>query len=188
VKAALDMIRTQDGPLAEELVARGWPKLKFGIGLNTGEMSVGNMGSTLRLAYTALSDAVNLGSRVESLTKQYGLSVMITEYTQAAVPDLISREVDLVRVKGKDTPVRLFEPLGFADEVGEETRGLLVRHQAALVLFRGQQWTEARAAFEQLAVLEPERKLYRIYLDRIEHFMEESPGPDWDGVYTHKEK
>jgi len=187
VAAALAMTRTMND-LASDFVARGWKPIKIGIGLNSGVMNVGNMGSDFRLAYTVLGDAVNLGSRVESLTKQYGVGCMITEYTQAKVPDLISREIDLVRVKGKDTPVRLFEPLGFDGDVDAETVARLQRHAAAVLLFRGQSWAEAEAAFEALAAEEPERMVYRVYLDRIRHFREDPPGAAWDGVYTHKEK
>ncbi|MDO8606778.1 MAG: adenylate/guanylate cyclase domain-containing protein [Phaeospirillum sp.] len=188
ITAALEMVRTMDGPLREEFIARGWKPIKFGIGLNTGSMTVGNMGSDFRMAYTAMGDAVNLGSRIESLTKQYGVALMISEYTQAAVPGLISRELDLVRVKGKDTPVGLFEPLGFEGSVDAETLERSARHHDALHLFRKQKWDEASAIFTMLAAQEPERMIYKVYLDRITHFREESPGPDWDGVYTHKEK
>ena len=186
--AALEMVKTMNGALREEFIARGWKPIKFGIGLNTGTMTVGNMGSDFRMAYTAMGDAVNLGSRVESLTKQYGINLMITEYTQAAVPGLISREIDLVRVKGKDTPVRLYEPLGFEGEVDENTLARLAHHLGALALFREQKWDGAAATFGMLAAEEPERMIYKLYLDRIAHFREEPPGPDWDGVYTHKEK
>ncbi|BAE51039.1 adenylate/guanylate cyclase domain-containing protein [Paramagnetospirillum magneticum] len=187
VQAALGMVKKME-ELKDDFVARGWKPIKVGIGLNTGIMNVGNMGSDFRMAYTVLGDAVNLGSRVESLTKQYGVNMMVTEYTQAAVPGLISREIDLVRVKGKDTPVRLYEPLGFEGEVDAETVARLSQHLAALAMFREQKWDAARMAFQELHNSDPERVIYKIYLGRIEHFMEEPPGTDWDGVYTHKEK
>jgi len=187
VQAALLMVQTMN-ELSIEFVARGWKPLKVGIGLNTGIMNVGNMGSDFRLAYTVLGDAVNLGSRIESLTKQYGVDVMISEFTHAAVPDVICREIDLVRVKGKDEPVRLFEPLGFAGDVDAETLGRLERHQEALDLYRAQNWAAARAHFEALSAEEPNRFIYKLYLERIGVFEDHAPGQDWDGVYTHKEK
>lgn len=187
VQAALGMVRKME-ELRDDFIARGWKPIKVGIGLNTGIMNVGNMGSDFRMAYTVLGDAVNLGSRVESLTKQYGVNMMVTEYTQAAVPGLVSREIDLVRVKGKDTPVRLYEPLGFEGEVDSETVAALSKHLAALSMFREQKWDAARMAFQELHNADPERVIYKTYLARIEHFMEEPPGADWDGVYTHKEK
>ncbi|EME71880.1 adenylate cyclase [Paramagnetospirillum caucaseum] len=187
VQAALGMVKKME-ELKDDFIARGWKPIKVGIGLNTGIMNVGNMGSDFRMAYTVLGDAVNLGSRVESLTKQYGVNMMVTEYTQAAVPGLVSREIDLVRVKGKDTPVRLYEPVGFEGEVDSETVARLSQHLAALAMFREQKWEAAKVAFQDLHNAEPERVIYTIYLARIEHFMEEPPGADWDGVYTHKEK
>jgi adenylate cyclase len=187
VQGALQMEKTMHD-LADEFVARGWKPIKVGIGLNTGVMNVGNMGSDFRLAYTVLGDAVNLGSRIESLTKQYGVSIMVSEYTRAAVPELIARELDQVRVKGKDTPVRLFQPLGFPGEVTDDDIKAIEAHHAALALYRAQKWDEAEAAFTALAAADPDRAIYRIYLGRIEHFRDEPPGPDWDGVYTHKEK
>ncbi len=188
ITAALEMVKTMDGPLRDEFIARGWKPIKFGIGLNSGSMTVGNMGSDFRMAYTAMGDAVNLGSRIESLTKQYGVALMISEFTQAAVPGLISRELDMVRVKGKNEPVRLFEPLGFEGEVDQETLARIAHHAGALALYRQQKWDGAAATFGMLSAEEPERMIYKLYLDRIAHFREEPPGPDWDGVYTHKEK
>lgn len=187
VRAALDMAKTMD-ELSESFVARGWKPLKIGIGLNTGVMSVGNMGSDFRLAYTVMGDAVNLGSRLESLTKQYGIFLQISEFTLAQVPGLIAREVDLVKVKGKDQPVRTFEPLGFAGEVAQADLDLLARYHAALALYRAQDFAQAKAEFQALAAAEPERKLYQIYLERIDHYQEEPPPADWDGSYTAKEK
>ena len=187
VQAGLLMIKTMN-ELADDFVARGWKPLKVGIGLNTGIMNVGNMGSDFRLAYTVLGDAVNLGSRIESLTKQYGVDIMVSEFTAAALPDLIYRDIDLVRVKGKDEPVGLCEPLGFEGDVDAETLARLERHRAALKMYKAQNWAGAKAEFEALSAEEPNRKIYHIYLDRIAAFMEESPGPEWDGVYTQKDK
>jgi adenylate cyclase len=187
VVAALSMVRKMER-LKDEFIARGWKPIKVGIGLNTGMMNVGNMGSDFRMAYTVLGDAVNLGSRVESLTKQYGVSLMITEFTQASVPGLLSREVDLVRVKGKAAPVRLYEPLGFAGEVDPQTVARSSEHLAALALFRGQQWDAAQSAFAALSRSEPDSVLYKLYLDRINAYRNDPPPADWDGVYTHTEK
>lgn len=187
IQAALAMHLGME-ELSAAFIAKGWKPLKIGIGLNTGTMNVGNMGSDFRLAYTVLGDAVNLGSRLESLTKQYGVNIMISEFTKAAVPDLVTRELDLVRVKGKETPVRIFEPIGFEGEVDAATLSSLERYHAALALYRAQNWAEAEAAFTALATDEPERMIHKVYLSRVHHFAEEPPGAEWDGVFTHKEK
>lgn len=187
VQAALGMVRCME-ELAESFVERGWKPMKVGIGLNTGIMNVGNMGSDFRLAYTVMGDAVNLGSRIESLTKQYGVMVMVSQFTKAVLPDLITREIDLVRVKGKDQPVGIFEPIGFDGDVAEDELAALAEYHAALALYRAQHWAEAREAFAALAMKEPGRLIHRVYLDRAEHFAVSPPPPDWDGVFTHKEK
>lgn len=187
VKAALDMRQGMED-LSDSFVARGWKPLKVGIGLNTGVMNVGNMGSDFRLAYTVLGDAVNLGSRIESLTKQYGIDIMISEYTLAAVPDLVARELDLIRVKGKEDPVRVFEPIGFRDEISPAQTAHLDEYHQALKLYRAQDWQGAHTAFTALAEVEPGRMIHRIYLERIACFKAEPPGDDWDGVFTFQTK
>jgi len=174
--------------LQEEFAARGWPPIKIGVGLNSGPMNVGNMGSEFRMAYTVLGDAVNLGSRLEGLTKQYGVDIMVSEYTKAQVPDFSFRQLDLVRVKGKDHPVAIFEPLGPAAELDPKTAERLVRHHQALELYRRQEFTAAGEIFNALHQEEPKRLLYGIYLDRISHFQETPPPPDWDGAFTHTSK
>ncbi|MEO5375382.1 MAG: adenylate/guanylate cyclase domain-containing protein [Alphaproteobacteria bacterium] len=186
-EAALAMIGSLD-EVNRSFEARGWKAIKIGVGLNTGVMNVGNMGSDFRLAYTVLGDAVNLGSRLEGLTKQYGVLVIVNETTAAAVPDLVVRQLDAVRVKGKDQPVTIFEPVGFREAVDATTLANLDRYHEALTLYRAQKWAEARAAFEALHTDEPERKIHHIYLERIEHFVENPPGADWDGVFTHTSK
>lgn len=168
--------------------AKGWPPIKIGVGLNTGTMTVGNMGSSFRMAYTVMGDAVNLGSRLESITKQYGVAIIVSEFTKAAVPDYLYRELDKIRVKGKDEPVTIYEPLGPADSIDQATKDQLLEYDAAVALYAAQKWDEAEAAFNTL-LKKDDRYLYReVYLQRIAEFREESPGENWDGVYTWKTK
>jgi adenylate cyclase len=187
VTAVLEMAREAES-LREVFGKRGWPEIRIGVGLNTGPMSVGNMGSEFRMAYTVLGDAVNLGARLEGLTKKYGVAVIVSEHTRDAAPDYAFRELDRVRVKGRDWPVSIFEPLGLGRKLSGAEQRELAKYNEALRLFREQQWDAAEARYRELATAAPESALYWMYLDRIAYFRAAPPGPAWDGVFTHAEK
>jgi adenylate cyclase len=184
VRAALEMVRRMED-IGTAFKAKGWPEIRIGVGLNTGTMSVGNMGSEFRMAYTVLGDAVNLGARLEGLTERYGVSVLLSEFTGRAAEGLVCREIDRVRVKGKTEPVTIYEPLGWPEDVAPAALAALRRHREALDLYRAQHWTEAERLFGELAETEPGRAIYRIYLERIAHFRENPPPDAWDGVFAH---
>jgi adenylate cyclase len=186
VRAALGMVARVDG-LRDEFRARGWPEIHIGVGISSGPMNVGNMGSRFRMAYTVLGDTVNLGSRLEGLTKQYGVSVAVSAATAAAVPDYAFRELDLVRVKGKLEPVAIYEPIGPRPTVGATELEEAARLAAALASYRRQAWDEADAMFAGLEAGEP-RRIYSIFRERIRHFRRVPPPPDWDGVFVHEQK
>ncbi len=179
--ASLDQIN-------QDFKGRGWPEIRIGVGINTGEMSVGNMGSEFRMAYTVLGDAVNLGSRLEGLTKGYGVSIMVSESTRAAVPEFAYRELDRVRVKGKDEPVAIYEPLVLTAQIPESVKDELALYREALKLYREQQWDMAEMQFINLQEMSTSPMLYKIYAERIVQYRANPPGEDWDGVFTHTSK
>jgi adenylate cyclase len=187
VGAALAMLRSLVD-LNHQFLKRGWPELRIGIGVNTGPMSVGNMGSEFRRAYTVLGDSVNLGSRLEGLTKPYGVGLIVSETTAQAAPEFFYREIDRVRVKGKAEPVTILEALGLKREASEEQVTLASQFNGALYMYRQQNWEPAKKAFQQLQLSEPDSRLYDLYLQRIAHFQESPPDSDWDGVFTHESK
>ena len=171
-----------------EFKARAWPQVNIGIGLNTGNMNVGNMGSEFRMAYTVLGDAVNLGSRLEGLTKNYGVNIIVSETTKRSISEYIFRELDLVRVKGKNEPVAIFEPVGHINDVDKTVTSELTSYKQALRGFRSQNWDKAEMDFFNLSRSNPDRFLYQVYMKRITHYRKEPPGNDWNGVFTHTDK
>ncbi len=185
--AAMEMVAKLDA-MQPDFRAKGWPEVRIGVGLNTGSMSVGNMGSEFRMAYTVLGDAVNLGSRLEGLTRQYGVDIIVSESTRDAVPEYVYRELDRVRVKGKDKPVAIFEPVGLRGKLDKATRDELAIYEQALKLYRSQNWDMAELQFVNLQHMAPFRAVYKIYAERILLFRDQPPGADWDGVFTFKTK
>jgi adenylate cyclase len=185
--AAREMLQTMES-LDATFREQGWPPLQVGIGLNTGVMNVGNMGSEFRMAYTVMGDAVNLASRLEGLTRTYGVSMIVSESTRHAVPEFEYRELDVVRVKGKDRPVAIYEPIAPVDEVPRQLRKDLKRYHAALAHYRRREWDAAERELFSLSREHPDDAVYAMYLDRIMLFRNEPPGEDWDGVFTHRLK
>ena len=184
--AAFDMLHAVTA-LDDEFEARGWPTIRVGVGIATGEMNVGNMGSEFRIAYTVMGDTVNLGSRLEGLTKQYGVDIIVSDATTRQIPDYTFRELDLVRVKGKHEPAAIFEPLGQTNALDNAQVAQLQRYSEALSAYRKRNWPAAKALFEKLAERD-DHLLYNVYLDRIERFRREPPPADWDGVFDHLKK
>jgi adenylate cyclase len=169
-----------------EWLEQGYPEFRIGVGINTGEMIAGNMGSEDRFDYTVMGDSVNLASRLEGLSKAYGTSIVISEFTASGIDGFTLRELDMVRVKGRAEPVRIFEVLGFSSEcMGLE--GELALYRGALELYHSRKWIQAAEVFEDLAK-KTGLKLYELYSRRCRDFLNTPPPPDWDGVFTFTKK
>jgi adenylate cyclase len=181
VITALEMQNALD-ELNRTLNARGMPEMKIGVGINTGIMTVGDMGSVVRKAYAVMGDAVSLGSRLESITKQYGVGIIVGAATRHEVNDIVFRELDLVQVKGKEEPVAIFEPLGFEGQLSAQVLEALDLWNRVLQYYRQQEWQQADAALDNLERLQPGCRLYDLYRERIIALRQESPHPAWAGV------
>jgi adenylate cyclase len=186
--AALEMMERL-ALLQKKWEGEGKPRLDIGIGLNTGVASVGNMGSELRYGYTAMGDSVNLASRLEGLNKEYVTHIVVSESTfqAAANSQLIFRELDLIRVKGKTQPVTIYELLGArnaanSDSAEQDERVALFAKARAN--YQRRRWPEALALFEQLLARWPSDGPARIYKIRCEEYLVDEPEASWDGVFT----
>lgn len=158
--------------LREKWAAEGRPYVDIGIGINTGDMVVGNMGSRMRFDYTVMGDSVNLASRLEGTNKEYGTNIIISEFTHAQVrEELICRELDAIRVKGKERPVRIFELLGDRkDAAGWQV--IADRFKEGLEKYRAGLPDEAIAVFQGVLELRPGDSPSRLYIERCSALME----------------
>ncbi len=176
--------------LREDWPRRGWPPLRARVGVNSGRMLVGNLGSVYRFSYGVLGDNVNLGSRLEGLNKLYGTDVIVGERTAAEVGGRFRlRLLDWVRVKGREAPESIYELLGESGVAFEASREEALRRYAeALAVYRDGRWPEARALFEAAARDWPQGKASRIMADRCKYFLANPLDGGWDGVFRERRK
>lgn len=185
--AAIEMLEKVE-EMKPEFESRGYPEVNIGCGINTGFMNVGDMGSTYRRSYTVLGDAVNLGSRLEGLTKFYGIKLLVGEETAKQLNGFVLRLIDKVKVKGKHEAVECYEPICMEASAGEQLKARVKRYHEALDCYYDQQWDQADNILQDMLEQEPNCLLYKVYLERIETLRENPPPDDWDGAYTHTSK
>ncbi len=187
IQAAMKMLE-KTAELKPILMSEGYPEVDIGIGLNTGLMNVGDMGSSYRRAYTVLGDNVNLWSRIEGLTKFYGAGLVVSETTMTGQDEFIFRRLDLVKVKGKTEAVKVFEPLCTKQQATQEVLTELEQHEQGLAAYLKQEWDKAKQIFSRLNQQQPEARIYSLYLERIKELQHRQLGPEWDGIYERREK
>ncbi len=187
VKTALEMANAIRN-LNEEHRAQGLPEIGIGIGLNTGTMCVGDMGSDIRRSYTVIGDSVNLGSRLEGLSKTYGIDIVVSESTRKQANDFAWQELDKVRVKGKDNAVAIFWPLAPVDRIGADKTSELKTWALALKAYRAQDWDQCDVQLLNLQRLNAKKYLYQLYVERVASMRLLPFDPEWDGATNFQTK
>lgn len=191
VKACYAAIDNQKklAELSREFMAEGLGEIKARIGINSGVVLVGNVGSQNRLSYTIIGDEVNLGARLEAANKHFGTSTMISENTYELAKDYIeARELDIIRVVGKEKPVKVYELIDKNGETQKIKRELLEIYEKGLEEYRKREWQKALLLFLDALDKDPNDGPSQTYLNRCELYVQNEPPEDWDGVYTMQEK
>ncbi len=177
------------GELNQRFADLGLPLLAMRIGLHSGDAVVGNLGSQKRFDYTVIGDTVNLASRLEGLNKFYGTFILASETTVAACGDGVEfREVDWVAVKGKETAVTVFQPLGLKEVLAPEEAAVREEFAQALALYRQGEFPQAADLFKNILAKHPEDGPARVFEERCQKFQASPPPPDWDGVFRPDQK
>jgi adenylate cyclase len=187
VKTAMEMANAVR-KINEEHRAKGVLEIGVGIGLNTGTMCVGDMGSEDRKAYTVIGDSVNLGSRLEGLSKVYGVDIVVSESTRKIAPEFAWQELDRVRVKGKEQAVSIFWPLAPADRLEKAHQEELKTWATFLKAYRAQDWDQCDVQLLNLQRANPKKYLYELYTERVASMRLLPFDPEWDGATNFETK
>ena len=187
VKTALEMSNAVR-KINEEHKIKGLPEIGIGIGINTGTMCVGDMGSDIRRSYTVIGDSVNLGSRLEGLSKTYGVDIVVSESTRKQANDFAWQELDKVRVKGKDQAVSIFWPLAPVDRIDKDTAAELKAWGMALKAYRAQDWDQCDVQLLNLHRINGKKFLYQLYAERVASMRLLPFDPEWDGATNFETK
>ncbi|MES2973112.1 MAG: adenylate/guanylate cyclase domain-containing protein [Pseudomonadota bacterium] len=187
VKTAMEMANAVRR-INEEHRSKGLPEIGIGIGLNTGTMCVGDMGSDIRRSYTVIGDSVNLGSRLEGLSKAYGVDIVVSESTRKLATDFAWQELDKVRVKGKEQAVSIFWPVAPADRLDKEYAAELKSWAAVLKAYRAQDWDQCDVQLLNLQRMNAKKYLYQLYSERVASMRLLPFDPEWDGATNFETK
>ena len=187
VLAAIEMQR-ECVVLNQKFASRGWPQLKIGVGVNSGGVRVGDMGSRIRRAYTVMGDPVNVASRLEGRTKYYGVGCLVGEATRKFVIGVVFKEIDKIKVKGKDEALTIYEPLGPDTEVQKTTLEEVKLWHQTLKLYRSRHWDQVEVNLLNLVRLNPGCSLYELYSGRVNQHRRVALPQEWDGVTLFDEK
>ncbi len=185
VRTALEMrqrlVEFNDRRLAEDKEI-----IRIGIGIHSDSVISGNIGSSKRMEFTAIGDGVNLGSRLEGASKQYGTDIIISENTYTPCAEKIRvRELDCIRVKGKNEPVKIYELVGFKDEpISDEKKQMIDLYHEGRELYLNREFPLAIGKFAQIMAIDQGNKAADLHMERCQHFLKNTPADDWDGVWT----
>jgi len=182
--SALEMLATTS-TLSQKFQQQGLPNISIGIGINTGEMNVGDMGSTFRRSYTVLGDSVNLASRLESLTKFYGVKILVSEYTKNQCSNYSFQYIDKVKVKGKQQAITIYLPIVQQDI---KYQNQAKQFNKVFLLYQQRQFIKALNLLKALQQQYGNTPLYQEYTQRLTHFIATPPTENWDGAFIHQNK